>query len=148
MSFSGSFGMLTKKTNNLSLFDESILNESASNKKASSSPRTSTIKKESPKSSSDPSKEFHLFLSKPKAEPKSKPGFTKDEINPDVIHEVIQNTWASFNGMSDGQRNQLLKGLITRCSSKQVEYICTQLNLKLVDENSKNHVGTSSDKLF
>jgi hypothetical protein len=138
MSFKGPGIMLSKKTNNLSLFDESSPDDSSKKKAPSSSPKSSPA---NPRTlDSNKKDEFHLFLSKPKADPKSKAGFLKDETNPDVIHEVIQSTWASFNGMSDGQRNQLLKGLISRCSSKQVEYICTQLNLKMIDEDSKNHV--------
>ncbi|KAJ3126533.1 hypothetical protein HK098_007433 [Nowakowskiella sp. JEL0407] len=46
------------------------------------------------------------------------------------MHNVIQNTWAAFSTMSDVQRNQLLRGLISRCSSKEIDFICTSLNLQ------------------
>ncbi|KAI9103738.1 GAF domain-like protein [Phlyctochytrium arcticum] len=51
-------------------------------------------------------------------------------------HESIQQTWAAFDAMSDTQRNVLLKGLVARCEGKQVEAICTWLNLKMVDGSS------------
>ncbi|KAI8925193.1 hypothetical protein BC831DRAFT_436089 [Entophlyctis helioformis] len=53
--------------------------------------------------------------------------------NQDTNHSFVQHTWSTFSNMSDGQRNQLLKGLIGRCSSKQIEMICTCLNLKTID---------------
>ncbi|ORY48560.1 hypothetical protein BCR33DRAFT_714320 [Rhizoclosmatium globosum] len=46
-------------------------------------------------------------------------------------HAIIQSTWSLFAAMEDNQRNQLLKGLLLKCSSKQVDLICTQLNLKM-----------------
>lgn len=45
----------------------------------------------------------------------------------------IQSIWAAFSNMSDAQRNMLLKGLIARSGMKQVECICTALNLKSVE---------------
>ncbi|KAJ2998221.1 hypothetical protein HDV02_004723 [Globomyces sp. JEL0801] len=51
-------------------------------------------------------------------------------------HEFIQNTWTTFSNLGDSHRNQLLKGLLTRCSSKQIEFICTCLNIKSLDENA------------
>ncbi|KAJ3379615.1 hypothetical protein HDU84_006524, partial [Entophlyctis sp. JEL0112] len=49
----------------------------------------------------------------------------------EASHSAIQATWTLFAAMSDAQRNQMLKGLLSKCSSKQVEFICTNLNLKL-----------------
>lgn len=43
--------------------------------------------------------------------------------------------------MSDAQRNVLLKGLVTRCGEKQVEAICTWLNLKMVEAEIGGQVG-------
>jgi hypothetical protein len=61
--------------------------------------------------------------------------------NPDnTAHSAIQSSWAAFTGMSDGQRNQMLKGILSKCSSKQVDYICTLLNLKMVGDSNKLHV--------
>jgi hypothetical protein len=40
--------------------------------------------------------------------------------------------------MTDAQRSQLLKGLISRCTSKQVDYICTLLNLKSIQESNRS----------
>lgn len=85
--------------------------------------------------------EFHLYAAK-KA-PLELPSLgQRSPTTPDSVHSAIQTTWGLFNGMSDSQRNQLLAGLLSRCSSKQVEYICTMLNLKMVDVNSKHRVRT------
>ncbi|KAI8805978.1 hypothetical protein BJ742DRAFT_680566 [Cladochytrium replicatum] len=51
-------------------------------------------------------------------------------------HNIIQNTWAAYLGMSDMQRNLLLKGLINRSSTKQIDYICSMLNLKFSQGHS------------
>jgi hypothetical protein len=51
-------------------------------------------------------------------------------------HSFIQHAWAMFSTMSDIQRNQLLKGLLSRSSSQQIEYICTCLNIKSLDDHS------------
>ena len=58
----------------------------------------------------------------------------------DSIHSTIQTSWAAFGGMSDKQRNHMLKGILTKCSSKQIDYICTLLNLKIVGDGNKSHV--------
>jgi hypothetical protein len=60
---------------------------------------------------------------------KSTPSYVDQESG----HSYIQQTWSVFSNLSDAQRNQLLKGLISRCSSKQIQLICTCLNLKSVD---------------
>ena len=80
--------------------------------------------------------QFHLYK-KPK---ESLNTYTVQSNSSDSAHAAIQSTWLSFTAMTDAQRNQLLKGLISRCSSKQVDYICTLLNLKTVEETSLNHV--------
>ncbi|KAI8902992.1 hypothetical protein BC833DRAFT_571499 [Globomyces pollinis-pini] len=61
-------------------------------------------------------------------------------------HEFIQNTWTTFSNLGDSHRNQLLKGLLTRCSSKQIEFICTCLNIKSLDENA--HGNPQPTKIF
>ena len=53
---------------------------------------------------------------------------------------VIQSTWAAFSAMPNAERNLLLKGLIHRCSTNQVEYICTQLNLKGSEASQEGRV--------
>ena len=57
------------------------------------------------------------------------------------VHSSIQSSWAAFSAMNDGQRNQMLRGILAKCSSKQVDYICTMLNLKIVGETDKLHVS-------
>jgi hypothetical protein len=57
-----------------------------------------------------------------------------EKCNDDAF--FIQNTWATFSTMSDQQRNQLLRGLLSRSSSQQIEYICTCLNIKSLDDRS------------
>ncbi|KAJ3065164.1 hypothetical protein HDU98_011451 [Podochytrium sp. JEL0797] len=57
-------------------------------------------------------------------------------------HAVIQSTWSLFASMSDSQRNQLLKGLLSKCSSKQVDLICTCLNLKISEPTLPGHAPT------
>ncbi|KAJ3316146.1 hypothetical protein HDU76_002049 [Blyttiomyces sp. JEL0837] len=49
------------------------------------------------------------------------------------VHSTIQNIWSTFNGMGDAERNQLLRGLLAKCSTKQVDLICTSLNLKMTE---------------
>lgn len=75
--------------------------------------------------------------------PQFKEGKTSHECreNPnyldvDSTHSYIQHTWSVFSNLNDGQRDQLLKGLISRCSSKQIQLICTCLNLKAVNTNN------------
>ena len=51
----------------------------------------------------------------------------------DTGHSFIQRTWSTFSNMTDSERNQLLKGILGRCSSKQIETICTCLNLRTID---------------
>jgi hypothetical protein len=80
--------------------------------------------------------QFHIFKKVVEKETPNS-GFS----NPDnSAHSAIQSSWAAFTGMSDGQRNQMLKGILSKCSSKQVDYICTLLNLKMVGESNKLHV--------
>ena len=80
--------------------------------------------------------QFHIFKKAVEKETLNS-GFS----NPDnSAHSAIQSSWAAFTGMSDGQRNQMLKGILSKCSSKQVDYICTLLNLKMVGESNKLHV--------
>eukprot|EP00842_Homolaphlyctis_polyrhiza_P000510 jgi/Hompol1/145/HPOL_002454-RA len=57
----------------------------------------------------------------------------------DTNHSFVQHTWATFSNMTDAQRNQLLKGIIGRCSSKQIEMICTCLNLQTIDTSIPGH---------
>ncbi|KAJ3417077.1 hypothetical protein HDV05_006936 [Chytridiales sp. JEL 0842] len=45
----------------------------------------------------------------------------------------IQTVLNTYTHLPDAQRLQLLKGLIGRCSSKEVEWICTALNLKSLE---------------
>ncbi len=42
-----------------------------------------------------------------------------------------QDIWARFSTMDDQQRNVVLRGLLDRCTTKQVDYICTNLNFKM-----------------
>lgn len=56
--------------------------------------------------------------------------------NNDDNHSFIQSTWATFSTLNDTHRNQLLKGLLSRSSSQQIEFICTCLNIKSLDGNS------------
>ncbi|KAJ3350766.1 hypothetical protein HDU91_006206 [Kappamyces sp. JEL0680] len=51
-------------------------------------------------------------------------------------HSFIQNTWSTFSTLSDSHRNQLLKGLLSRSSSQQIEFICTCLNIQSLDSGS------------
>ncbi|KAI8828883.1 hypothetical protein BJ741DRAFT_624859 [Chytriomyces cf. hyalinus JEL632] len=44
--------------------------------------------------------------------------------------------------MGDTERNQLLKGLLSKCSSKQVDLICTSLNLKMSEPLIAGHPST------
>jgi hypothetical protein len=55
------------------------------------------------------------------------------------VSQVCQRTWSTFAIMSDSERNMLLKGtlhmsynlgLLARCGTNQVEYICMSLNLR------------------
>lgn len=59
------------------------------------------------------------------------------------INQTCQTTWSAFSAMTDTERNMMLKGkfeyhllislypgLITRCSTNQIEYICMTLNLR------------------
>ncbi|KAJ3156801.1 hypothetical protein HDU86_003567 [Geranomyces michiganensis] len=50
-------------------------------------------------------------------------------------NETIQSMWASFDAMTDIQRNSLLKGIVKRCGENQVRSICTWLNLKMVEDD-------------
>ena len=51
----------------------------------------------------------------------------------DTDHSFIQQSWTVFSTLNDMERNQLLKGIIARCSTKQIQLICTCLNLKQID---------------
>lgn len=80
--------------------------------------------------------QFHIYKKTVDKVPQS-----SNTSNPDnSIHCAIQSSWAAFTAMSDGQRNQMLKGILAKCSSKQVDYICTLLNLKMVGDANKMHV--------
>ncbi|KAI8852671.1 hypothetical protein BC829DRAFT_424823 [Chytridium lagenaria] len=59
-------------------------------------------------------------------------------LGADSVHSTIQKIWSLFATMSDTQRNHLMKGLLARSSSKQIELICTCLNLKM-SEPSLGH---------
>jgi hypothetical protein len=48
---------------------------------------------------------------------------------------VIQQIWGLYGAMTDGQRAQLLKGLLSRSSSKQIEVVVTCLNLKMSESS-------------
>ena len=58
-------------------------------------------------------------------------------------NDVIQQAWLKFGTMSDNQRNTLLKGLLAKCNSQQIEFICSDINLKLSVENEVLYVLTS-----
>ena len=51
-------------------------------------------------------------------------------MDPDNLTQLV---WSQFSSMTDSQRNSLLKGLLARSGSKQVEAVCTSLNLKVSD---------------
>ena len=55
------------------------------------------------------------------------------DIKAKSFKNTIQSTWTLFSLLSDLDKNMLLKGLIKRCSSLQIEYICTELNLKATE---------------
>ena len=76
---------------------------------------------------------FHLYA---KQESDAYKNFSSHPVTKDSDHNSIQVTWSQFTSMSDSQRNQMLKGIIHRCSSKQIEYICTILNLKMVETST------------
>lgn len=42
----------------------------------------------------------------------------------------MQEIWSLFTVMEENQRNKLLQGIIERCSSRQIDYICGAMNLK------------------
>ncbi|KAI9209734.1 uncharacterized protein BJ171DRAFT_453904 [Polychytrium aggregatum] len=46
----------------------------------------------------------------------------------DAIHNFIQDIWFQYSSMGDAQRGQLLKGLIARSSTKQLDLISTFVN--------------------
>jgi hypothetical protein len=46
----------------------------------------------------------------------------------------IQHAWTTFTSLSDNQKNVMLKGLLHRCSTAQIDFICTVLNLKSVND--------------
>lgn len=64
----------------------------------------------------------------------------------DNMSTAIQNTWAMFSAMMDSERNLLLRGLLDRCSTKQVEFICTALNLKSSEANPTGKVSKLKNK--
>lgn len=55
------------------------------------------------------------------------------EQHVEKTHSLIQSTWSLFSNLNDTDRNSLLKGLLSRSSTKQVQLICTYLNLKTID---------------
>ncbi|KAJ3106152.1 hypothetical protein HDU97_006969 [Phlyctochytrium planicorne] len=57
------------------------------------------------------------------------------------VNTAIQQIWSLFATMSDSQRNSLLRGLLARSSSKQIDTVCTSLNLK-ISEPSLGHSPT------
>lgn len=59
----------------------------------------------------------------------------------DGNHAIIQTAWSAFDNMTESQRNTMLKGLLNRCSSKQVDMICTSLNLKTYETVKPTHVS-------
>jgi hypothetical protein len=58
------------------------------------------------------------------------------EDKPEDSHDFIQRAWSTYSTLNDSHRNQLLKGLLTRSSAQQIEFICTCLNLKSLDSDS------------
>jgi hypothetical protein len=56
-------------------------------------------------------------------------------------HDFIQKTWSTYSTLNDTHRNQLLKGLLSRSSTQQIEFICTCLNLKSLDNEKKSLVS-------
>lgn len=76
---------------------------------------------------------LHIKLAQPTsnaapAEMGASPAFSEENT-----HAFIQNAWSTFSNISDSHRNQLLKGLLSRSSSQQIEFICTCLNIKSLD---------------
>ena len=65
----------------------------------------------------------------------------ENSYHADSAHSHIQNIWSTYGSMTDSQRNQLLKGLIARSGKKQMELVCTSLNLKM-SEIAQTHVST------
>ncbi|KAJ3121031.1 hypothetical protein HK100_012551 [Physocladia obscura] len=61
--------------------------------------------------------------------------FSGAPVSTDVNHAIIHSTWSFFATMPDNQRNQFLKGLLAKCSSTQIDLICTTLNLKISELN-------------
>lgn len=55
---------------------------------------------------------------------------------PEDCHDFIQRAWSTYSTLNDSHRNQLLKGLLSRSSAIQIEFICTCLNLKSLDSDS------------
>ena len=47
------------------------------------------------------------------------------------VPEFIQQTFANFTLLEDTQRNALLKGLLDRSSTKQIEFVYSHLNFLL-----------------
>ncbi|KAI8614953.1 hypothetical protein BC830DRAFT_1064942 [Chytriomyces sp. MP71] len=63
----------------------------------------------------------------------------------EATHAMIQSTWSLFAAMGDAQRNQMLKGLLGKCSSKQVDLICTCLNLKISQASSPTKTAEEAE---
>ena len=60
---------------------------------------------------------------------------SQQELRPSLIHSgsqgLLQEVWSLFSAMEDQQRNQLLQGLLERCTVKQTDFICGAMNLKI-----------------
>nr|KAJ3422883.1 hypothetical protein HK105_005831 [Polyrhizophydium stewartii] len=102
-------------------------------------PRASALAPVLPKLGAGPlNLHFESSMTAPAATPPAELGsitFTTQ----DTSHSFVQHTWSMFSNMTDVQRNQLLKGIIGRCSSKQIEMICTCLNLRTIDTSLPGH---------
>lgn len=62
----------------------------------------------------------------------------KDEPNPNIVdielnghQHSVQQTWSSFGLLSEAHRKILIKGLLERCSTIEIDYICNLLNVNL-----------------
>ena len=54
------------------------------------------------------------------------------------IQHNVQQTWSNFSMMTEGQRATLLKGLLERCSAKEIDFVCSHLNIQLARTNQVN----------
>ena len=102
------------------------------------SPRSSIKKKQPQHLPSIGLGPLHIKLAQPTstAAPAEKGAATPLVFSEENTHSFIQNTWSTFSNLSDSHRNQLLKGLLSRSSSQQIEFICTCLNIKSLDNGT------------